>query len=208
MYKGILHTHTLVVTLFLLLYVVKTILLVLGKEAALKKVTDSTKWFERIISVLFLGTGIYLYLNSGNITWMVHFKILLVFASIPLAIIGFKKKKPALAILSVLFLIASYGLAEMNKKQILKVEAPKIEPTQSQAEVGKQLYVAYCQVCHGENGDAGLSGAKNLITSTLTPSEKLDLIRLGKGNMPAFAASLPDDQILAIIDYTNTFKAK
>jgi mono/diheme cytochrome c family protein len=84
----------------------------------------------------------------------------------------------------------------------------KTKPRACAACCKASIFSSYCQVCHGENGDAGLSGAKNLITSTLTPTEKLDLIRLGKGNMPAFAASLPDDQILAIIDYTNTFKAK
>lgn len=199
-----LHTHTLVVSLFLLLYLVKTFLLVAGKEETLRMVTVKTKWAERIISVLFLATGIYLYLNSGNITWMLHLKIGLVFASIPLAIIGFKRKKAFLAVLSVVFLLAAYGLAEMNKKRTTKVEKPALPIHASELETGKALYANYCQACHGEDGTAGLSGAKNLKISTLTNAEKKDLIRKGKGAMPGYS-QLSSSEMDMLVRYTDTF---
>jgi hypothetical protein len=207
MYKGILHTHTLSVILFLVLYLVKTILLVAKKEELLNLVVRFTKWPERIISFLFLGTGIYLYLNSGNITWMVHLKIGFVFASIPLAIIGFKKKKPVLAILSVLLLLGAYGLAESNKKAISKIEKPLLDPSLGRVAVGKTLYLSYCSACHGENGNAGLSGAKDLTITALGRKEKMGIISKGKGSMPAFK-NLSEEELESIVAYTDQFLVK
>ena len=60
MYKGILHSHYLVVVLFLLIYVIKTILLLSNKNDLLAKFSKKVKIAEIIISVLFLVTGIYL----------------------------------------------------------------------------------------------------------------------------------------------------
>lgn len=205
MYTGMLHTHTLVVTLFLLLYLIKTFLLVTRKEETLRMVTVKTQWAERIISVLFLATGIYLYLNSGNITWKLHLKLGLVFASIPLAIIGFKRKKPLLAILSVLFLIAAYGLAEMNKKHVTKIEKPAVPINASELDAGLALYSSYCKSCHGDDGSLGLSGAKDLRVSTLTTEEKKSLVRSGKGAMPPYS-QLSEAEVDAVVGYTETLR--
>ena len=60
MYKGFLHTHYLVVTLFLLIYVVKTILLLSNRNDLLAIFTKKVRIFEMIVSSLFLITGIYL----------------------------------------------------------------------------------------------------------------------------------------------------
>jgi uncharacterized membrane protein SirB2 len=207
MYTGMLHTHTLVVGLFILLYLIKTFLLLTGKEESLQKFTQKTKVIEMVISSLFLATGIFLYFNSGNITWMVHVKIGLVFASIPLAIIGFKKRKSILAVLSMVCLFAAYGLAEINKKQVTRIAKPEVKIGGSELEAGKNLYLAYCQACHGENGDAGKSGAKNLKISTLTREEKEAYIRIGKGAMPGFS-NLSKEEVDALILYTDSFLEK
>jgi cytochrome c5 len=204
MYTGMLHTHTLVVGLFLLLYLVKTYLLVSNKEETLVSFTNKTKWPERIISVLFLATGIFLYLNSGNITWMVHLKLAFVFASIPLAIIGFKKRNKGLAVLSLVLLFGAYGLGEANKKQATKVVKPDIAANSSELDTGKALYTSYCEACHGENGDGQKSGAKNLRISVLDKAAKASLIKNGKGAMPAYSA-LSDAEVDALILYTDSF---
>jgi uncharacterized membrane protein SirB2 len=206
MYTGILHTHVTSVLLFLLLYLVKTFLLVSGKQEGLEKLTKATKHPERLISVLFLATGIYLLLNSGNVTWMVYTKIGMVFASIPLAIIGFKRKKPFLAILSVLLLLLSYGLAEMNAKRASKKAMPEIDMSQvSEAEAGKALYENYCQNCHGAEGDAGLSGAKNLKVTMLSEEEQASIISNGKGVMPGFK-NLNSNEVQAIVKHVQSLK--
>jgi len=202
-----LHTHTLVVGLFLLLYLIKTFLLVTDKVEALQTFSNKTKWAERIISVLFLATGIFLYVNSGNITWMVHLKIGFVFASIPLAIIGFKKKNKALSILSLLLLFGAYGLGEANKKQPAKAAKPEITIAANELETGKVLYAVYCETCHGQNGDGQKSGAKNLRISALDHAAKADLIKKGKGIMPAFS-NLSDAEVEALILYSDGFLEK
>jgi len=206
MYTGILHTHVLSVGLFLVLYLVKTFLLATGKEEALEKVTKITKHPERLISVLFLATGIYLLRHSGNVTFLVYIKIALVFASIPLAVIGFKRKKSILAIMSVVLLLLSYGLAEMNGKRAAKKEMPEVDMMQvSEAEVGKILYENYCQNCHGPNGDAGLSGAKNLKLTMLSAEEQANIISNGKGVMPGFS-KLNQNEVQAIVKHVQGLK--
>lgn len=206
MYTGILHTHILSVLLFLVLYLVKTFLLVSKKDEALEKITRITKHPERLISVLFLGTGIYLLLNSGNVTALVYIKIAMVFASIPLAVIGFKRKKPVLAVLSVLLLLMSYGLAEMNGKRGPSMNKPDQDLSQaSEAEVGKALYESYCRNCHGDQGDAGLSGAKNLKTTSLSAAEQANIISNGKGVMPGFK-NLNSNEVQAIVKHVESLR--
>src|SRR6478609_248392 len=105
MYKVILHTHYLVVTLFLLIYVIKTILLLSNKNDLLASFVKKTRIAEMIISFLFLGTGIYLATQlpfGGKYDYLFWIKICMVFASIPIAIIGFKKSNKILAALSLL----------------------------------------------------------------------------------------------------------
>jgi len=207
MYTGILHTHTSSVILFLLLYLVKTFLLVSGKEEALEKVTRITKHPERLISVLFLLTGIYLLFNSGNVTYLVYIKIVMVFASIPLAVIGFKRKKPILAVLSVLLILGSYGLAEVNAKRGPKMNKPQQDLSQaSEAEVGAALYKSYCSNCHGDQGDLGLSGAKNLRITQLSIEEQTDIILNGKGAMTGFKDRLSSTEIQAIVKHVQSLK--
>ena len=206
MYTGILHTHVLSVILFLVLYLVKTFLLTTGKDEVLEKVARITKHPERLISVLFLGTGIYLLLNSGNVTMLVYIKIAMVFASIPLAVIGFKRKKSILAIMSVMLLLLSYGLAEMNGKRAAKGKAPEADLSQvSEAEAGKALYENYCQNCHGPEGDAGLSGAKNLKVTMLSAEEQAGIISNGKGVMPGFK-NLNSNEVQAIVKHVQSLK--
>ena len=112
MYTGMMHTHTLVVMLFVILYLIKTSLLMLDKNEMLKKFAAKTKVFEIIISVLFLATGIYLAINTGNKGSWLWVKIAVVALSIPLAVIGFKKEKKPLALLSMMCLVYAYGISE------------------------------------------------------------------------------------------------
>jgi mono/diheme cytochrome c family protein len=129
-----------------------------------------------------------------------------VFASIPLAVIGFKRKKPVLAIVSVILLILSYGLAEMNGKRASKNKPkPEISQQANEAEVGKALYENYCQNCHGAEGDAGLSGAKNLKTTVLSAEEQTSIILNGKGVMPGFKTLNPNE-VQSIVKHVQSLK--
>ncbi|MEO1448463.1 MAG: SirB2 family protein, partial [Bacteroidota bacterium] len=111
MYTGLLHTHRLVVILFLLLYVVKWVLLLANKKELLERINKATRVPEMIISTLFLLTGIGLAINIAQLTSMFWIKLVLVLGSIPLAVIGFRKSNKILATLSILLIVGAYGLA-------------------------------------------------------------------------------------------------
>ncbi len=223
MYTGILHTHKLVVTLFLIYYLVRTILLLSNKHEALDKLTKKLAIPDRIISALFLATGIYLAVFSGTSaagSWL-WVKLIAVFASIPLAVIGFKKKNKALALLSWLLLAYAYGISEtksptMNKKAYFESLAGDVQVNTAEANMvpgqenydiaahGQALYAKNCQVCHGEDGKLGKSGAKDLAASQKTRDESRTLIEKGKNAMPGFAGYLSEDEIMAVNAYIHT----
>src|SRR5687767_4655187 len=104
MYTGMLHSHKLVVTLFLLHYVIKFTLLMLNKKEALDKYSRKTKVAEMIISTLFLATGIYLAANSGNTGMWLWVKLIAIAISIPVAIVGFKNGNKALAFMAMILI--------------------------------------------------------------------------------------------------------
>jgi hypothetical protein len=57
-----------------------------------------------IVSTAFLGTGIYMLFNIPEIKPLLVIKIGIVFASIPIAIIAYKKNNKALAVLSLVMI--------------------------------------------------------------------------------------------------------
>ena len=205
MFKGILHTHTLVVTLFLLLYLVKTFLLLTNKTAQLEVVRKKTIAFEIVISVLFLVTGLYLafQLPSSEINTILILKLTFVFASIPIAVIGFKKQKKAFAAISFIMILTAYGLGEVHKKQMGKVV--KVEAIEGAAVSGVALFEANCVKCHGNDGKLGLAGAKDLSVSTLNLTEIKTIIKNGKGAMPKYDA-LSEAELDALAEYISGLK--
>lgn len=220
MYTGMLHTHKLAVVLFLLYYLVRTMLLLTGQTTLLEKIVKRFKVLDMIISTLFLATGIYLGLKSGNVqvgNWF-WVKIGAVALAIPVAIIGFKKANKALALLSLLLILYSYGISEtkspdMNKRNYYAALAMKnpVDLTQvaineadgqpDQLALGAALYANYCLVCHGKDGALGLSGAKDLRLSKLEKDEMHKLIVQGKNGMPSFGKIINDPKIDAIVAY-------
>jgi mono/diheme cytochrome c family protein len=207
MYKGLLHTHTLVVTLFLIHYVIKLLLLLTDKKDTLENYTKKTKIAEMVISVLFLVTGVGLLFSAApkdNYLFLI-LKLVLVFISIPLAIVGFKKGNKGLALLSVVFIVGAYGLAEVNKGQAGKVTVDTSASEGDALAVGKTVYTSACANCHGSDGKLGMSGAKDLSATILTAEEQKQLIRNGKNSMPAFK-ELTDEQVDGVIQYVATLK--
>ena len=137
---------------------------------------------------------------------LIIIKLICVFASIPLAVIGFKKGNKVLAFLAVLLIVASYGLAEMNKKA--KTGAKIDTSTVTDPIVaGKLIYVNKCAQCHGEIGNGGVSGAKDLSLTLLSADEQKVLIRNGKNAMPGFKEDvLSETDMDAVIQYIATLK--
>lgn len=201
MFTGILHLHKTVVILFLLIYLVKTVLLLMNNNNLLQKLTKTFKVPEMIISTLFLLSGIYLSFNipfPGTMFWV---KLVCVFVSIPLAVIGFKKSNKALAVLSLLLIISAYGLAEMSKRVAKKEIVVK-----ANEDLGKAVYNAQCSNCHGTDGKLGLAGAKNLGVSNLSKEEIVSLINNGKNAMPKFNDVLTEEQKISVAQYVINFR--
>jgi uncharacterized membrane protein SirB2 len=201
MYKGFLHTHYLVVTLFLLIYLIKTILLLSNKEELLANFNKKIKVFEMIVSALFLITGIYLTTQlpfGGKFDYLFYIKIVMVLVSIPLAVIGFKRSNKILAALSLLLITGSYGLAEVYTK---RKAIPKDSTHPIASNDGKALYENNCVLCHGGDGKLGMSGAQDISKSQLDHAAMVDIILKGRGNMPPIRVN--DEQAIAIADYVN-----
>lgn len=201
MVKGILHTHYLVVTLFLLIYVVKTILLLSDKKELLDRFSKKFKVPEMIISALFLLTGIYLATQlpfGGKFDYLFWIKIGMVAAAIPIAVVGFKKSNKVLAALSLLLITGSYGIAEVYSK---KKGIPKTDNT-GLAD-GKALYENNCASCHGSDGKLGMSGSKDLTATQLDIAGINNVIVQGKGMMPK-ASQLNAEQASAVAEYVHS----
>lgn len=202
METGIRYTHIVSVILFLLIYVIKTFLLLSNKNEGLAKFTKVVKVPEMIISTLFLATGIYMLTQIPEIKSLLIIKIVAVFISIPVAIIGFKKKNKGLAVVSLLLIIAAYGMAEMSKKQ----KAKSLEGISKTNLSGQELYNVACSSCHGPDGKLGIMGARNLSASEMDLSERIEIIKKGKAAMTPFEGILTDAQIIAVAEYSISLK--
>ena len=193
MATGMLHSHTLFVILFTLIYLIKTILLLSDKDDLLEKFKKKTKVLEMIVSFGFLATGIYLMIRLPEINMFLIIKIALVLASIPLAVVGYKKKNKVLATLSFFLIIVAFGLA--NKAKEAKARGTTI------AVSGKEIFEEKCTLCHGSNGKLGLSGAKDLSVTALDHQNIITIITEGKNTMASYKAVLTPEQIEAVANY-------
>lgn len=213
MYTAVFHTHKLVVLLFLGIYVIKTILLLTGSTNALTKFTKFIKIPEMIVSMLFFLTGGYLVMNIANFGFLFIMKLVFVLAAIPIAVIGFKKRKKLLAVISLFLIFGAYGFAEVHKARMGKIQDFTDEViTNPQASNyilnlhGKALYNAQCMVCHGIEGTAGLSGAKNLQTSELSNEDIHSIIYSGKTSMPKMEGKFNNQELKALVKYVKELR--
>ena len=196
MFTGMLHTHKLTVILFLLIYLIKTVLLLINKTETLQTFIKKTKVLEMIVSVLFLFTGGFMIAQLPEINNLLIIKMVCVLASIPIAVISYKRSNKLMAVLSLVLIIASYGLAEMSKKRPAVV---KSDDTAS-------LYQNNCAKCHGDDGKMGLAGAKDLSVSVLSDEETKAIIKNGKNAMSGYGKSLSDAEISALAEYVKTLR--
>lgn len=221
MYTGMLHTHKLSVVLFLIYLLVRTVLLLTNKTDMLQKLTKKLRIPDMVVSTLFLVTGIYLAFQTSSISYGNWFwiKLVLVFAAIPLAIIGFKKQRKVLALLSLVLVLGAYGVSEtksINMKPSSYLEAigqkadpavlskANIDPAQPNYDPilhGEAVYSAYCSGCHGADGKLQNAGAKDLSRSVKTVEEMRLQINKGKNSMPGFEKYLSENQIDDVVAF-------
>ena len=119
----VLHTHVLVVILFLILFTAKAIMLFLNEHKQLDKAKRYTKALDMVFGALILVSGGYLvYLHQGTPAWLI-IKIVLVLLAIPLGIVGIKRHSKVLTALSLLVFFYVYAVAE-TKSLLLRNPGP------------------------------------------------------------------------------------
>ncbi|MFM8686734.1 MAG: c-type cytochrome [Bacteroidota bacterium] len=228
MQTGMLHTHTLMVVLFLLIYLIKCVLIWIS-PTTLTKFTAKTRILEMIVSSLFLITGLYLAYNNANIgagSWF-WVKLGAVFLAIPVAVVGYRRNNKFLATLSLFLILYSYGVSEtksprMNKRDFAEAnyqQALQTNPELAQVVTepldksgkenpkkydpvahGRLVFLAQCAQCHGDDGKKGLGGAKNLNESRLDKNQIMELLKKGKNRMPSMNY-LNEEEMMAVMAY-------
>ena len=122
----ILKSHIVITTVFLLLFVFKTVLLLAGKKELLDKVRK-VKVIDMILGTLIILSGAYIWWALSDVyghrMWL-DIKVTLVMIAIPLGIVSMKKESKAMAIAVCLILIYVYGVAETKS---LSFSKPKVE---------------------------------------------------------------------------------
>ena len=206
MYTGLKHLHLLMVILFVLSLVIKTVLLFVNKDKfAVYK--QKTKIPEMITTIVFLISGIIMIvLKDSKFSSFLWIKLSLILVAIPLAIVGFKKQNKILALIGTLLFVGIYGLAEMAKKRpYMDTNVDLTQISAGSIQHGEELYTKNCKICHGAEGDMGLGGASNLKNSTLTDTEIVNVISNGRGNMAAYK-QLNDQDLEALKNYLITLR--
>ena len=62
---------------------------------------------------------------------------------------------------------------------------------------GTKFYEQRCEICHGADGKLGVSNATDLSTSALTTDQMEEIVKNGKGAMPAFGYAFENDSTLS-----------
>jgi mono/diheme cytochrome c family protein len=69
---------------------------------------------------------------------------------------------------------------------------------------GKKLFNIHCAACHKYNGTGGISGAKDLTSSSLSDEEMKKIISNGAGDMMPFKDVISSEEIDAVIAHIHT----
>jgi len=139
---AILHTHILVVALFLILFISKAVLLFLNKHQTLEKAKRYTRVLDMIFGTLILITGGYLLFQyAGMPAWLLA-KLTLVLLAIPLGVAGIRRHNKLLTGLALLGFGYAYGLSEtrhltLNKSRKALLPATILTPQTDAVEAGE-----------------------------------------------------------------------
>jgi cytochrome c553 len=219
MYTGFKHLHVTVVVLFLILYIIKTYLLVTNKNEQLDKLRAKTKIADMVLGSLMLITGGYLLYAGPGMQPYHYVKIIVALSAIPAGIVAFKKRNKAMAVILLILFIYVFGVAETKSLTFKKdkIEIAPVVDTMVSSDImnqnvdavlknGEQIYKVACVTCHGPDGKLGLVGAKDLTMTALSHAEKVDIITKGKGNMTPFKGQLTEQEIEAVTTYVDSMK--
>ena len=104
---------------------------------------------------------------------------------------------------SFLFLLVNCG-QEPQPSNIGTLDLEEIDPS--------MLYNRHCVDCHGSKGDLGLMGASSLVSSSMSLTDRIEIITHGSknGKMRPFGqehyGGLSDAEIEAVAEYIETLR--
>ncbi|HEX2898590.1 MAG TPA: SirB2 family protein, partial [Bacteroidia bacterium] len=149
---GILHTHTLIVSLYLLQLLIRVVLMAAAKQETLAKYSKAMRVPHIVLATLMLGTGIFLMVRQGQsvdgIQPYVWLKFALVLASIPLGVVGSKRNSVALTGFAFVVLAAVMGLAyakpaALRSTATKSIEVVKADLDMDKVKAGQPLFEQY-----------------------------------------------------------------
>jgi mono/diheme cytochrome c family protein len=195
------HSHTLVVSLYLLQLLLRLIMMAAATPEKSAKFTRAMRIPHIVLSVLFLGTGIFLMARQETIQPYVWMKLGLIAASIPVGIIGGKRNSVPLTGFAFLLLAGAMALAFIKPMRTTTTkEVQETGENTATIKAGQQLYIQRCELCHGGDGTKAFQGAKDLKASTMEDAAIMDIIRKGKNMMPP-NQDFTDQQVEELKEY-------
>lgn len=219
MYTGMLHTHTLVIGLYVIIFLVKVILLLAGQTGRLEAFRKRTRLAEMILPTLFLITGIALAVMSpyASQPWFIT-KMVMIILAIVFGILTFKRNSKILGILTLLIFVYIISLS-YTKSPDLQPRIKKLTENAEQnnsfdpaaADYNATAHGAYlyknlaCIDCHGEDGTRKAAGASDLQASKLQDDAIKQVIHQGRKNMPAFS-TLKEEELNALATYVKSLR--
>lgn len=228
MATGMLHLHITVVVLFILFMLSKNIMMLLGMTTTLATFRAKTKIVDMVLGTFMLLTGGYLLFITKNMEAYMVVKIIILFAVIPLGIVGFNKNNKIMVTLASVLLIYAYMVAKTSSlvfnygsvrptASLINSAATNTADTSAVGAIVQQnmqnvlanaqpIFVAKCAACHGMDGKMMANGAKDLTLSTKTLEQRVAIISHGKNLMPAFKYQLSEADIQALAIYTQMLK--
>jgi len=223
LYSAMLHSHELFVTLYVLLFLIKLIMLLMNKTEALARFRANKLakiGGEMVLPMLFLITGIYLAAttNAWTETWFdIKFGLLIV--AIVAGVFTFKNNNKVLGLLTLIIFIYMILLSYRKDPTLKKPEkAPKIEaatvvtdpkaPGYDMMKHGQLIYQKNgCPTCHGDAGDLGNHGAANLMKTTSDTTTIRTVIQNGRGSIMApYGTKISPDELTVLSHYVKALQ--
>ncbi len=209
METGVLHTHHLIVVVYILFIALNFIIVLLKRRNALLAIKARTRIIRIGWEVLLLGTGIFLMLKSPlGLADYILVKWITMSLGIVFFILGMKKMNALWMTLSLVMFIYTYLLGS-TRNILLKPEEMRVHEAYltetDEALQGKAIYEIACARCHGEDGKSNYRKAKKLAETSLNDDAKATFIKMGKGIMPSYSY-MKDEEIQVLLKYLNQLK--
>ena len=195
LYSALLHTHELLIILYVIIFTIKLVLLLMNNNTALAKFRKRTRVLgEMVLPTLFLVTGIALSMLAKigfSDNWFL-IKMCLIALSIGTGIFAFNKNSKLVGIFTFMIFLYVILLSYIKDPALQKPAGPDLSgivtdpaaPGYDEVKYGLSIYVnSGCNKCHGPDGKLGNHGAANLSISVLDDTVLAAVIQNGRGNV-------------------------